>query len=131
MGLPLPVVAVIEDDVPTLKALGRVLQALGFEPALYSSYEHLLASPPPAVPVCLLLDAHVKGAPALSLKTRIEALDSSIPVIVMTALDDPRVQAEAQSMGCAGYFVKSADVDVLLRQIRALLPTMGDAAPDR
>ena len=121
MALPL-VVAVVEDDVATLKAFGRVLHALGFEPALYSSCDELLASPPPAAPVCLLLDAHVKGSPALELKTRIDALNPSIPVIVITAVDDPRVQAEAQRMGCAGYFVKSADIDDLLRQIRSLLP---------
>jgi FixJ family two-component response regulator len=131
MALQPPVVVVVEDDVPTLNALGRVLRAVGFEPALYSSCEDLRACPPAAVPICLLLDAYVKGSRDLNLQARIETFDPATPVIVMTALDDPRVRAEAHRMGCAGYFVKSSDPDLLSRQLRSLIPRTGDVFPEQ
>ena len=44
------VVAVVEDDAPARKALGRMLQAGGFEPVLFESAEaYIAASAAPAV----------------------------------------------------------------------------------
>ena len=119
MAMPAPLIVVVEDDLPTLKALGRVLRAAGFDTAMYSSAEAYLASPPVRNAHCLLLDIHLGGMSGLDLQRHLRAHGSRLPVIVMTAFDDERVRDEANRMGCAGYLDKAADIDVLLGLIRS------------
>jgi FixJ family two-component response regulator len=116
----LPLVAVIEDDLPTQKALIRVLRAGGFEPLPYSCAEDFLASPPHRFPVCLVLDIRLTGMSGLELLRKLKALGSRLSVIVMTALDDSRVRQEAYDLGCVGYLSKVADSEALLEMIRSL-----------
>ena len=120
MATPAPLIVVVEDDLPTLKALGRVLRAAGFETATYSSAEDYLASPPPQKAHCLLLDIHLGGMSGLDLQRHLSAHGPHLPVIVMTAFDDAHVRDEATRIGCAGYLDKATDIDVLLSLIRSI-----------
>jgi FixJ family two-component response regulator len=123
MATPAPLIVVVEDDLPTLKALGRVLRAAGFETATYSSAEDYLASPPQQIAHCLLLDIHLGGMSGLDLQRHLRAHGSHLPVIVMTAFDDAHVRDEATRIGCAGYLDKATDIDVLLSLIRSFPPS--------
>jgi FixJ family two-component response regulator len=114
-----PLVVVVEDDPATLKALGRVLRAGGFEPASYSSAEAFLQSPPARAPACLLVDVQLGGMSGLELQRRLRTSGSTTPVIVMTAFDDQRVRDEAYRIGCAGCVDKTDDIDVLLKMLRS------------
>jgi len=116
-----PIVAVVEDDLPTLKALGRLLRASGFEAASYTSAEEFLARPLAPVPVCLLLDIQLGGMSGLDLQRELKSRGCTIPVIMLTAFDDDRVRQEAFGVGCTAYFDKDVDVDVLIGRIQALL----------
>jgi FixJ family two-component response regulator len=118
-----PLVVVVEDDVATLRALGRALRAGGFEAAMYSSAEEFLASPPARLPKCLVVDVQLRELSGLELQRRLRALGSTLPVIVMTAFDDPRVRAEAHRMGCAGYLDKGSDFEELLEVIQSISPS--------
>jgi FixJ family two-component response regulator len=114
-----PLVVVIEDDLATLKALGRVLRAGGFQTATYTSAEEFLASPPSRGPACMLLDVELRGMSGLDLQRELKARGSTVPVVLMTAFDDERVRSEAHRIGCVGYLDKVADIDVLLDLIRS------------
>jgi FixJ family two-component response regulator len=124
MATPAPLIVVVEDDLPTLKALGRVLRAAGFETATYSSAEAYLDAPPVRKAHCLLLDVHLGGMSGLELQRHLKARGSHLPVIIMTAFDDAHVRDEATRMGCAGYLDKATDIDVLLGLIRSF-PLVG------
>jgi FixJ family two-component response regulator len=114
-----PLVVVVEDDPATLKALGRVLRAGGFDTATYSSAEAFLDAPPARAPACLLLDNHLGGMSGLDLQRNLRARGSTVPVIVMTAVDDRRIRNEAYRIGCAGCLDKGDDIDVLLKLLRS------------
>jgi FixJ family two-component response regulator len=114
-----PLIVVVEDDLATLKALGRVLRAIGFEAATYSSAEDFLESPPARRPACLVLDIQLGGMSGLQLQRELNARGSTVPVVVMTAFDDERIRDEAYENGCAGYLDKVADIDELLVLIRS------------
>jgi FixJ family two-component response regulator len=118
--MPPPIVVVVEDDLPTLRALGRVLRAGGFEPAPYSSAEDFLASPPTRLPLCLVLDVRLGGMSGLDLQRRLRALGSRLPIIIVSAADDPRIRDEAVAMGCAGYLHKESASEALLEMLRSL-----------
>jgi FixJ family two-component response regulator len=122
-----PIIAVVDDDEASLRALGRVLQMLGFEAALYCSLEAFRAAPPDIEPLCLLFDAHVQRPSAFDLQQRVAAVDASIPVIVMTDLEDPRLRDGLGRLGWTGYFDKSSDIDGLLALIDCLHRRSSDA----
>ena len=115
-----PLVAVVDDDPSMLKALGRVLGAGGFEPVLYASAEQFLDSPPVRLPTCLVLDVKLGGMSGLELHRRLRALGSTLPVIMLSALEDPPVRDEAFRLGCVAYLDKEADVGKLVDSIRSL-----------
>lgn len=110
----------VEDDPATLKALGRVLRAQGYDTATYGSAEAYLDAPPARRPACLLLDNHLGGMSGLDLQRDLRARGSTVPVIVMTAFDDRRVRNEAYRIGCAGCVEKVGDFDVLLQLLRSV-----------
>jgi FixJ family two-component response regulator len=118
--MPPQLVVVVEDDLPTLKALGRVLRAGGFETAPYSSAEDFLVSPPADVPLCLVLDVRLGGMSGLELQQRLRSMGSTVPIIVMSGFHDAQARDEAFRMGCAGFLDKHADADALLDMIRSL-----------
>ena len=117
---PPPLVVVIEDDPGTLKALGRALRAGGFDTAPYRCAEEFLASPPPRPPRCLVVDLQLGELSGLGLQQRLKDIGSTVPVIFMTAFDDPRVRALAHRIGCVAYLDKGSDIEELLTIVRGL-----------
>jgi FixJ family two-component response regulator len=119
MMIPVPLVAVVEDDAGLLAALGRALRAAGFATAAFCSAEDFLAAPPSGAH-CLVLDNHLGGMSGLDLQRYLRARGSVLPIILMTAFDDTGARSEAERLGCAGYLHKEADLDVLVRLIRSV-----------
>jgi FixJ family two-component response regulator len=111
---PPPLVVVIEDDPASQKTLGRVLRAGGYEPAIYGSAEEFLSSPPKSSPIGLLLDVHLGGMSGLDLQRRLKAEGSTIPVIIITGLDDVRGQEQAERLGCVAYLRKPCPAETVL-----------------
>ena len=59
-------VAIVEDDAPSRTALGRLLRAAGFEPALVESAEaHIDASPEPT---CIVVGVQLPGMSGIDLQ---------------------------------------------------------------
>jgi FixJ family two-component response regulator len=116
-----PLVVVIEDDAGERLAIGRVLRAGGFASAPYASAEEFLASPPAEAPLCMLLDIHLTGMTGLELQDQLNARGSTVPIIMITASDDVRVQARAEASGCAAFLRKPFESRTLLDTVRSRL----------
>ena len=110
-------VAVVDDDDSFGRAISRLLRAAGFEPIGYSSAEAFLEDATHAPPDCLLLDIHLGGASGLDLRRHLTALGSAIPVIFVTAHDEPKVREEAQRAGCSAYLRKPVPGHLLIEAI--------------
>ena len=117
----MPVVVVIEDDPDTQDTLARVLRAAGYEAAVYASAEDYLAAPPESPPIGLLLDVHLGGMSGLELQRRLKNQGSTIPVIIITAFDDPRGREQAERLGCVAYLQKPCEVETILALLRRLV----------
>ena len=109
----------IDDDAGERRALSRVLTAGGFAPATYASAEEFLASPPVETPVCMLVDIHLEGMSGLDLQDRLNCEGSHVPVIVITASDDPRARRRAEASGCIAFFRKPFEGRMLLDVVRS------------
>ena len=120
--MPLLVV-LIEDDIPTLTAMSRLLRVRGYEPASYTSAEAFLDDPPTRRPLCLVLDVNLGGMSGLDLQRRLRALGSDVAVIVMTGVDEPRVRQDALGGGCVACLSKGSGAEALLDLLQALATT--------
>jgi FixJ family two-component response regulator len=110
-------VAVVDDDDSFGRAIGRLLRAAGFEPVGYCSAEAFLEDTARTPPDCLVLDIHLGGASGLDLRRHLTALGSPIPVIFVTAHDEPSTREEAQRAGCSAYLRKPVSGHLLISAI--------------
>jgi FixJ family two-component response regulator len=111
-------VAVIDDDPALGRSFNRLLRAAGFQAVSYDSAEMFLADGHRPQFSCLVLDIQMSGISGLELHRQLAALGSAIPVIYLTALEDPAMHDAALALGCAGYFHKTDPGHVVLDAIR-------------
>jgi FixJ family two-component response regulator len=115
---PPVVVAVVEDDAPSRIALGRLLRAAGFEPALFESAEAYIDAAP--MPTCIVVDVQLPGLSGIELQQRLRAAGPAPPIIVTTSRRDEVTRERAQQNGCAAFFWKPVDGSILAATIMSL-----------
>jgi FixJ family two-component response regulator len=111
-------VAVVEDDAPSRKALGRLLQASGFEPALFESAEDYIEAAPK--PACMIVDVQLPGMSGIELQQHLRAAGPAPPIIMVTASREGIIRDRAQRSGCAAFFWKPVDGLTLTAAIASL-----------
>jgi FixJ family two-component response regulator len=116
-------VAVIEDDAPSLVAMGRLLRAGGFETSLFPSAEAFISAPPARTPLCLILDVNLDGMSGIDLQQHLRETGSALPIIVTTGRHDNAIRDRAEATGCTAFLWKPfapttllALIDTIVRQ---------------
>ncbi len=82
-------VAIVEDDASANRALARLVRSAGYAPSSYYSAESFLADSARSSFACLLLDIQLTGMSGLDLQRRLRAEGDPLPIIFITAHDDP------------------------------------------
>ena len=100
-------IAIIDDDESLCRSLGRLLRLAGYRSTAYHSAEQFLADGARAGFACLLLDIQLGAVSGLEVQRQLAAEGSSVPVIFITAHDEPMARDEAARAGCAGFFRKT------------------------
>jgi FixJ family two-component response regulator len=108
------VVAVVDDDSSVRKALSRLLSAAGFVAESYTDGAQFLEALSRSVPSCAIVDLHMPNMSGLELQARIAASALHVPVIIITAHDEPTLRARALTAGAIGYLAKPFADKVLL-----------------
>ena len=73
-----------------------------------------------STPIGLLLDVHLSGMTGLELQRRLKDEGSTIPVIIITALDDVRNREQAERLGCVACLRKPCEAETILALLRRL-----------
>jgi len=120
-------VAIIDDDASANRALGRLLRGAGFDPKGFESAEAFLADPSRASFGCLLVDIQLTGMSGLQLQRQLQTEGSRLPVIFITAHDDPAARDEAVRRGCAAFFRKTDPGVLIIDALRRATVTNGKA----
>lgn len=126
-------VAVVDDDSSFLRALERLLRALGFEPLVYPSAETFLQESPRPPVSCVILDIRLGTQTGFDLARQLAAEGARVPIIFITAHDEPEARQQARDAGGAAYLRKPFSVQSLMEAIRqATAPARaaGQAKPD-
>ena len=111
-------IAIIDDESSIRTSLSRVLRLADFQPISYPSAEAFLADEKHPRFDCLLLDIRLGGMSGLDLFRQIAAQKTHAPVIFITAFDDPEMRAQAEALGCAGFFHKTTPGVEIIEAIR-------------
>ena len=111
-------IAIIDDESSIRTSLSRVLRLADFQPISYPSAEAFLADEKHPRFDCLLLDIRLGGMSGLDLFRQIAAQKTHAPVIFITAFDDPEMRAQAEALGCAGFFRKTTPGVEIIEAIR-------------
>lgn len=117
-----PVVAVLDDEPEMRKALRRLLTSRGFRVEEYASGKELLAALDAPLPDCLLLDLHMPGINGFDVLEAFQSRQIPVPVIVITAHDEPGTEERAHALGAAAYLKKPVDRETLLSALGAAIP---------
>ena len=121
MTSAVPCIAVVDDEAPVRTALGRLLRLADYEVAAFGCGEDFLASLAARVPACVILDIHMPGLSGLELQARLRATHQDIPVVFITASDDPALGQAVRDAHGVALLRKPFSSDTLLAAVRSAL----------
>ena len=110
-------VLVAEDYESMRDAIGRLLNAAGYECIAFATAEALLTHGPGSGAVCVVSDLKMPGMTGFELLSELRRRGGYPPAILMTAHDAPGVQEEALRRGAIGYLVKPFQASELMAAI--------------
>jgi FixJ family two-component response regulator len=116
------IVAVVDDDESVCRAIKRLLRSVGIKAETFYSGEEfldMLSSTASYRPACVILEFQMPGIDGLELQRRLAP--TSVPVIFITAHDDPAVRKKALASGAAGYLRKPFDDTLLIKAVETVL----------
>lgn len=121
MNGPVPYVAVVDDEEPVRKALGRLLAASGLEVACYPGGREFLDDCQRRRPDCVVLDLHMPGMSGLQVLAELRRKRPGIPAVVITAHNAAETREQCFAAGAAEFLRKPLDERVLRDAISACL----------
>jgi FixJ family two-component response regulator len=110
-------VLVVDDDPGTLKGVRRLLREHGYDSVLFPSAEAVQNYRDFDAACCLVLDINLNKESGIDLRHRLKAAGISLPVIYITANDNPAVRTAALASGCIAYLTKPFGANSLLEPI--------------
>ena len=116
-----PKVLVVDDDASVRVALRRLIRSAGFAVETFASAEDLLETWPSDTSGCLIVDVQMPGLSGLELQTKLAASGSTVPIIFITAHDDPNVRSRALNGGATDFLEKPFDDEELIAAIHTAL----------
>ena len=117
----MPCVAVVDDEAQGRSALRRLLRLTDYEVEEFASGEAFLASLEARHPDCVVLDVHMPGLSGFDVQARLQATHADVPVIFITASDDPDLDRRAREAGGHKLLRKPFSNDELLAAVGAAL----------
>jgi FixJ family two-component response regulator len=111
------VVYLIDDDESVRRALQRLLRSAGFEVKAFSSGEAFLQSENLDVGACIVLDIRMPGLTGFDVQEKLASMGIRIPVITVSAFDDPETRERARKLGAVAFFRKPVDGQAVIDAI--------------
>jgi FixJ family two-component response regulator len=113
-------ILVVDDDDSMRQAVSRLLNAAGYENATFPTAEACLASGAASTADCLISDIHLPAMSGLELLVELRRRNIGLPVILVTAFDEPGLHLHALERGAAAYLAKPFLGTTLLESIQGL-----------
>lgn len=122
-----PIVAVVDDDPRIRESFESLIESAGMKARAFSRAQDFLHGDLLAEASCLVTDVRMPGMDGLDLQRRVRLERPELPVILITAHYDDKIEQCAFTQGAAFFVRKPLDADELLRAIKlALCKLPGD-----
>jgi FixJ family two-component response regulator len=123
-----PLVAVVDDDESVRRALVRLLRSAGFKAVAFPSARTFLSEFKDLGINCLVLDLQMPGMTGVDLQRYLRMVHPNLmlPVVMITAHDEPGTRERCLAAGVAAYLRKPVESTTLLAEIRRVLPAQSD-----
>ena len=115
-------VAIVDDDASVCRALERLVRSLGYSGECFSrgrDFLECLANQPSFRPDCLVLDMHMPGLSGLEVQQRLD--HTALPVIFITAHDEPGLREKVIAAGAVALLRKPFDDELFIETLYAAL----------
>jgi FixJ family two-component response regulator len=115
-----PHIAVVDDEESVRLALARMLRASSFEVSIYRCGEDFLEAlktTPAAMPDCVVLDFQMPGLTGRDIQRALSVAKLPLPIIIVTAHDQPSLREKALADGAVAYFTKPLRRDTLIAAV--------------
>ena len=106
--------AIVREGIKSMLAMESDMAVVGEAANGLQALQHVASDPPDVV----LMDVRMPEMDGLTALERLKALAPRTSVLMMTLYDDPDYLLRAVSSGAAGYLLKDASRDELLRALR-------------
>jgi FixJ family two-component response regulator len=114
-------IALVEDEARVRVALARLLRLANYEVSAYASGEEFLKGLTESIPGCLILDVHLPGLSGIEVQRQLRSGRVQVPVVFITASDDPSLDREASESGGLRLLRKPFSGDELLAAVASAL----------
>lgn len=112
---------IVDDDPSVLRALRRVLTAIGHACETWESAEAFLSRPPSTTDGCVIVDLQLPGASGLDLQTCLTERDPALPVVFLTGRGDIGASVQAMKGGAVDFLTKPVEPAALLAALETAL----------
>ncbi|MBN9607059.1 MAG: response regulator transcription factor [Actinomycetales bacterium] len=120
-------VLVVEDDPTVLEVAGSYLRAAGFRVATESDGRAALDAVRRTPPDLVVLDRMLPGADGAQVCRTLRAAGSTIPILMLTALDSPEDRIAGLEAGADDYLAKPFSPRELVLRVQSILRRSIDA----
>jgi len=121
MSTPGAVIHVVDDDPRFRTAVAHLLEAGGYQVALYQSGDQLLRNSPGDGLGCILLDVRMSGLDGLELQDRLKQMDSVLPIVFLTGHGDIPTSVKAIKAGAEDFLSKPVSKNTLFAAVERAL----------
>jgi len=113
------IVGIVDDDESIRMAIRSLLRSLGFKVETFGSAEDLLGSARLDDVACLIVDLRLPGMSGVDLQRQLLAAKRELPMIFISAHDDPVAQQQALTAGALAFLRKPFSEEALIDAIRS------------
>jgi FixJ family two-component response regulator len=107
-------IAIVDDDSSVRSAVQDLLKTVGLQARTFASAEEFLSSGQQHHIACLIADIRMPGMSGLDLQAQLNADQIKVPIIFVTAHDDPPMRLRALRAGALEFLAKPFDEDHLV-----------------
>jgi FixJ family two-component response regulator len=116
-----PIIFLLDDELPIVVALSRMLRADGFAVQAWTSAEEFLDEHETEVPGCLVADVRMPGMSGLELQRALLARGIDRPIVFVTGQGDMPTAVQAMKAGAVTFLSKPVQRVELLAAVREAL----------
>ena len=125
-------IAIVDDEKAVCRAISRLVISAGLEAEMFSSAEEFLRSSRERRPDCLILDLRLPGINGLELQQKLATDHCRIPIVVVSAHDDPASRRQALQNGAFAFLGKPFNDEALLEALHsAMKPGTAERGSDQ